>query len=73
MHRAGFSVGGYAYLSRRCSVLSPMPKASRSQTAMSTNSTPPWQVLKKRRGQLIAASILLTIWVAFLVTMAIYR
>jgi hypothetical protein len=36
-------------------------------------STRPWQVLKKRRWQLIAASLLLAIWVVFLVTMAVYN
>jgi hypothetical protein len=30
-------------------------------------------VLKKRRWQLIAASVLLTIWIVFLVTMAAYN
>jgi hypothetical protein len=54
-----------------------MPKATpnpgQTPPIVSTNSTRPWQVLKKRRGQLIAATILLAIWIAFLVTMAIYR
>ena len=36
-------------------------------------STRPWQVLKKRRWQLIAASVLLAIWIVFLVTMAAYN
>jgi hypothetical protein len=49
------------------------PNAAQTPPTVSTNSTRPWQVLKKRRGQLIAASILLAIWIAFLVTMAIYR
>jgi hypothetical protein len=44
-----------------------------TQNGSAIFSTRPWQVLKKRRGQLIAASILLAIWIAFLVTMAIYR
>ena len=44
-----------------------------SQNEAANFSTRPWQVLKKRRGQLIAATILLAIWIAFLVTMAIYR
>jgi hypothetical protein len=50
-----------------------MPSVKQTPPAVSTNSTRPWQVLKKRRGQLMAASILLAIWIAFLVTMAIYR
>jgi hypothetical protein len=36
-------------------------------------STRPWQVLKKRRWQLIAASVLLAMWIVFLVAMAAYN
>jgi hypothetical protein len=36
-------------------------------------STPSWQVLKKRRWQLVTASVLLAIWIVFLVTMAAYN
>jgi hypothetical protein len=36
-------------------------------------STRPWQTLKKHPWQLIAASVLLAMWIVFLVTMAAYN
>jgi hypothetical protein len=36
-------------------------------------STHSWQVLKKRRWQLVTASVLLAIWIVFLVSMAAYH
>jgi hypothetical protein len=36
-------------------------------------STRPWQVLNKRRWQLIAASVMLVAWVVFLTMMAVYN
>jgi hypothetical protein len=44
-----------------------------SKSEPSSFSTPAWQVLKKRRWQLIAASVLLAIWIGFLVAMAAYN
>jgi hypothetical protein len=35
--------------------------------------TRPSQVLKKRRWQLIAAGVLLAVWVVFLIMMAVYN
>jgi len=37
------------------------------------NTARPWQVLKKRRRELIAASVLLAAWLVFLVAMAVYN
>ena len=51
----------------------PTTTGRRATNEVSTNSTRPWQVLKKRRWELIAASVLLVIWVVFLVTMAAYN
>jgi hypothetical protein len=51
----------------------PTTTGRRAKIDMSTNSTHPGQVLKKRRWQLIAASVLLAIWVVFLVMMAAYN
>jgi hypothetical protein len=51
----------------------PTTTGRRATNEVSTNSTRPWEVLKKRRWQLIAASALLTVWVVFLVTMAVYN
>jgi hypothetical protein len=44
-----------------------------TQSDAAVFSTRPWQVLKKRRWQLIAASALLAIWIVFLVMMAVYN
>jgi hypothetical protein len=44
-----------------------------TQNGSAVVSTRPWQVLKKRRWQLIAASVLLVIWIVFLVAMAVYN
>jgi hypothetical protein len=35
--------------------------------------TTSWQVLKKRPWQLIAASVLLAVWIVFLMMMAVYN
>jgi hypothetical protein len=43
------------------------------QNASAIYSTRPWQVPKKRRWQLFAASVLLAVWIVFLVTMAAYN
>jgi len=43
------------------------------QNGSAIYSTRPWQELKKRRWQLIAASVLLAIWIVFLVAMAVYN
>jgi hypothetical protein len=51
----------------------PTTTERRATNEVSTNSTHPWQVLKKRRWQLVAASVLLAIWVVFLVMMAAYN
>src|SRR4051812_1442222 len=48
----------------------PTANGRQATNEVSTNSTRSWQVLKKRRWQLIAASVLLAIWIVFLVTMA---
>jgi hypothetical protein len=54
-----------------------MPEATSrkhpTQDGSAIFSTRPPQALKKRRGQLIAASVLLAIWVVFLVAMAAYN
>jgi hypothetical protein len=44
-----------------------------TQNGSAVFSARPWQVLKKRRWQLIAASVLLAVWVVFLVAMAAYN
>lgn len=44
-----------------------------TQNGSAIFSTRPWQVLKKRRWQLITASVLLAVWVVFLVAMAVYN
>jgi hypothetical protein len=44
-----------------------------TQNGSAIYSTRPWQVLKKRRWQLIAASALLAVWIVFLVGMAVYN
>jgi hypothetical protein len=44
-----------------------------TQNGSAIFSTRPWQVLKKRRWQLIASSVLLAIWIVFLVAMAAYN
>jgi hypothetical protein len=54
-------------------MLKPAPSGRRTADEMSTKPTLPWQVLKKRRWPLIAASALLAIWIVFLVTMAAYN
>jgi hypothetical protein len=51
----------------------PSPAGRRTSDDVSTKSTLPWQVLKKRRWQLVAASALLAIWIMFLVAMAAYN
>jgi hypothetical protein len=51
----------------------PTISGQRATNEVSTNSTRPWQVLKKRRWQLVGASVLLMIWIVFLVTMAAYN
>jgi len=52
-----------------------MPKSQPKRSAqhdVAQSSMLTWRPLKKSRPQLIAASVLLAIWIVFLVVMAVY-
>jgi hypothetical protein len=51
----------------------PVARRRPTQSEAAIFSTRSWQVLKKRRWQLIAASALLAFWIMFLVMMAVYN
>ena len=44
-----------------------------TQNGSANFSARPWQVPKKSRWQVVAASVLLAVWIVFLVTMAVYN